>query len=507
MELQADLDAQKTQGERNRLGQFATPTALATHILAHAKILLGDEKVRFLDPAIGTGSFYSALRRVFPSEQIKEAAGFEIDPHYGEPAQHLWAGSGLRLELADFTRQEPEPRFNLVICNPPYVRHHHLGKEEKDRIQAATKAHSGVTIGGLAGLYCYFLGIAHGWMSESGVAGWLIPSEFMDVNYGRQVKRYLLEQVTLLQIHRFDPDDVQFSDALVSSAVIWFRKGRPPKGHEVLFTYGGTLEEPHVARRVSVSDLADEGKWSRFPKAEVRERSDAPTVGDFFRIKRGIATGDNGFFILAEHELMALGLPRKYFRPILPSPRHIPGDEVLADENGLPLLERRLFLLDPMKAEDELEAEAPALWRYLQEGRTKGLHERYLCRTRRLWYAQETRPAAPIVCTYLGRGDLKSGRPFRFVRNRSNATVANVWLAMYPTPRMEQALRDDPELLDMTWRLLNKIEPNTLLGEGRVYGGGLWKLEPKELAKVPLTELGEHVTVERAPEQLQLLDT
>jgi hypothetical protein len=32
--LQAALDGQKSQEERNRLGQFATPTALARDILA-----------------------------------------------------------------------------------------------------------------------------------------------------------------------------------------------------------------------------------------------------------------------------------------------------------------------------------------------------------------------------------------------------------------------------------------------------------------------------------------
>ena len=45
----------------------------------------------------------------------------------------------------------------------------------------------------------------------------------MDVNYGKAVKHYLLSRVTLLHIHRFDPNDVQFADALVSSAVVWFR--------------------------------------------------------------------------------------------------------------------------------------------------------------------------------------------------------------------------------------------------------------------------------------------
>ncbi len=57
-------------------------------------------------------------------------------------------------------------------------------------------------LSGLAGLYCYFIALSHRWMKKSGIAGWLIPSEFMDVNYGQAIKDYLLNEVTLLQIHR-----------------------------------------------------------------------------------------------------------------------------------------------------------------------------------------------------------------------------------------------------------------------------------------------------------------
>ncbi|WP_308516151.1 Eco57I restriction-modification methylase domain-containing protein [Sphingomonas flavescens] len=506
LSLQSELDGRKTQAERNKLGQFATPTDLAGHILKYGVGLLGDAPIHFLDPAIGTGSFYSALRRTVPADRIKEAVGYEIDPHYGEPAVALWQDSGLDLRLTDFTTAAPEPNFNLVICNPPYVRHHHLGQSEKVRLQELVRSNSGASIGGLAGLYCYFMGVAHAWMAPGAIAGWLIPSEFMDVNYGREVKRYLLDKVTLLQIHRFDPNDVQFSDALVSSAVVWFRNIPPPKGHEVHFTFGGTLDKPHVERFVQRDALSINEKWTRFPKHDVRKANSVPTVGDFFKIKRGIATGDNGFFILSDEQLAAFDLPREYFRPILPSPRHLKGDEVPADENGLPLLEKRLFLLDPRIPEEELAGKAPELWEYLQTGRARGLHERYLCRTRRLWYQQEDRPAAPIVCTYLGRGDLKSGRPFRFIRNRSSATVANVYLCMYPTARMQAALEADPTLLDQTWRYLNQVPAEELLGEGRVYGGGLHKLEPKELANVPLPALADLVPEAAPPRQLEMLD-
>jgi adenine-specific DNA-methyltransferase len=225
--------------------------------------------------------------------------------------------------------------------------------------------------------------------------------------------------------------------------------------------------------------------------AEVRARSGAPTVSDFFKIKRGIATGDNGYFILDEEEIEARGLPLECFRPILPSPRYLKTDEIASDARGVPILERRLFLLDPKLPETEIKQRYPALGVYLAEGRERGLHERYLCRHRALWYGQENRPPAPIVCTYLGRGDAKTGRPFRFILNGSQATVANVYLAMYPTQVLAQALHCKPALIRRVWEALNRIAPEQLLGEGRVYGGGLHKLEPKELANVPVPELAD----------------
>lgn len=506
--LQASLDAEKSQSERNRLGQFATPTALAEDILRYtAAILPSNANVRFLDPAIGTGSFYSALLKVFPKRRIAEAHGFELDPHYAMPAAQIWKDTGLTLKLADFTHAEPSPHFTVLICNPPYVRHHHLHNSEKTRLQSRTQQASGMKISGLAGLYCHFLGLSHAWMSEGGIAGWLIPSEFMDVNYGQAVKRYLLDRVTLLHIHRFDPNDMQFADALVSSAVIWFKNEPPPADYEVKFTFGGTLLKPKLSRLVSTRALAREPKWTRFPIADVRSRESVPTLSDFFHIKRGIATGDNSYFILAEEEIATRGLPKEVFTPILPSPRYLQHDEVRARMDGSPDIEHRLFLLDTDLTEEEIRKRFPSVYAYLEEGKARGLHERYLCKHRSLWYGQEDRPPAPIVCTYLGRGDAKSGRPFRFILNASRATVANVYLTLYPTPLLAREVVRDPDLLRKVWNALNKLSPETLLGEGRVYGGGLHKLEPRELSNVPavfIQDLLPHAIVPKRSRQLGL---
>lgn len=505
LETQVRLDAAKTQEERNRLGQFATPTALATDILICAQGLLAETQVvRFLDPAFGTGSFYSALRRVFPTDRIALATGFEIDPHYGTEAQRLWKGTALNFEATDFTRASSSAiereKYNLIICNPPYVRHHHIPVEEKGRLQELARESSGIQLNGLAGLYCYFMLLCHRWMAEGGLAGWLIPSEFMDVNYGRQVKRYLLEQVTLLRIHRFRPEDVQFSDAMVSSVVVWYRKQLPHADHVVEFTYGGSLNNPSGIQTVAAQELSRSSKWTRYSanksvKAEdaLVKKSFEATLGDLFHIKRGIATGANDFFIVDSESVKGNILPRDLLTPILPSPRGLNADEVLADADGNPLLELQLFLIDCSLPESTVQTEFPALWHYLEMGKTRGIHQRYLCSHRTPWYVQENRPAAPLLCTYMGRETPGKTRPFRFILNHSRATAPNVYLMLYPKPALVDELTRNPHLLRSIWAMLNQLPPETLVGEGRVYGGGLHKIEPAELANAPVNGIAQLV--------------
>lgn len=281
LKIQKELDEWKSPEERNRMGQFATSTVLARQILLFGTGLMPvDTPIRFLDPAIGTGSFFSALLNTVPTKRIENSIGYEIDDHYSLPSQELWQGTRLKIVKKDFTQSEPElKKANLIICNPPYVRHHHLDSAQKKRLQIRAEEVTGIQLSGLSGLYCYFMAIAHDFLADDGVAGWLVPSEFMGVNYGRMLKRYLINKVTLLRIHRYDPKDVQFDDALVSSAVVWFKKTPPPEDHKVVITYGGTLSEPRVSRKIPVSEMKTEPKWTRFPKASKASKTAETTLG------------------------------------------------------------------------------------------------------------------------------------------------------------------------------------------------------------------------------------
>ena len=194
--------------------------------------------------------------------------------------------------------------------------------------------------------------------------------------------------------------------------------------------------------------------------------------------------GDNGFFMMTRDQIAARNLPAEFFKPILPGPRHLESDIVEAERDGTPKLARQLFMLDCRLPESEVKERFPTLWAYLQTGKPK-VAETYLCSRRRPWYAQENRPPAPFICTYMGRNMAKRDKPFRFILNRSQATAANVYLLLYPKPALARALAGNPDLGRQIWEFLNAIDAATLLGEGRVYGGGLYKMEPRELANVP----------------------
>jgi adenine-specific DNA-methyltransferase len=499
-ERQTRLDTLKTARERNQWGQFATPPELALSLARYARQLAGQGGIRFLDPAVGTGSFYSALTQAFLPEEIDAATGIELDPLFAEAAEDLWGNSGLNVVHGDFTKQHPDGCFNLVLTNPPYVRHHHLPPAEKSRLKTLLAESLHTEISGLAGLYCYFLLLCHNWMEEQGLAVWLIPSEFMDVNYGATLRRYLSERVTLLHIHRFCPTDVQFTDALVSSAVVVFRKAAPPPGHRVRFTLAGSIEQPQGEAIVPLDVLRRSRKWTQFPGRTAGESTGEPTLGDIFRIKRGLATGSNSFFILSPAEAKNWKIPRQFLKPILPGPRYVTGDIVEARSDGAPAVSPELYLLDCSEPEEQIQNRWPRFYAYLRQGRKDAIAMSYLASHRVPWYSQEQRPPAPFLCTYMGRA--KNGKhPFRFIWNRSRATAHNVYLMLYPKAQLAAALENHPELEESVFQALQKIAPAQLLSEGRVYGGGLHKVEPKELAQIPAREVlesvAQHMSVER----------
>jgi hypothetical protein len=111
------------------------------------------------------------------------------------------------------------------------------------------------------------------------------------------------------------------------------------------------------------------------------------------------------------------------------------------------------------------------------------LLERHLVKQRtragRRWWDVET-VSAPILFSYFNR---PAGR---FVRNKIDAVPLNNWLALQP-----KAGVDADELFAL---LQEDAVAERLKEQSRIYGNGLWKLEPGDLRSVVLPPAAARLT-------------
>lgn len=483
-DIQTQLDSERTGTERNRDGQFATPPALAGVITDYALGLLSEmPRVRVLEPSCGSGAFVSALVDALPSNR-RDIVGVEMDPRFATAARDIW-GDEARIVQDDYLAWvlADGEHFDLLIANPPYVRHHHMTAQQKqDRNSLAARA-SDTKVSKLAGLYVYFMLASQLRLKEGAVATWLVPSEFMTVNYGEALREFLSKKVTTVRIHTFSAEDGQFDDALVTSCVVTYRNELPSDGHMIRLTSGPDYTNPSVSGDIPVTAFRAEKKWHRlFPNAHVEDAA-THLLGDFFVARRGIATGNNKFFIHDLRSLLAEGITERFLTPILPSPRDLKVECIEENSDGWPDLPQQLALIDCTVPLDGVRELDPALYERLVNA-PQEVTSGYLIKGRKPWYRQERRDGPPIVCTYMGRVTDGSA-PFRFIRNRTRATVTNAYLGLFPTDAFTNAVTDLDAALDVAWHSLSELTAATLMHSGREYGGGLQKMEPKELASLP----------------------
>lgn len=470
-----------------------TPPELAQSIV-HCALSYFDntQDINFGDPAVGTGAFFAALiKEVRPSE-ISSAIGIDINPQQVKAARWRWEGKGMTVLLGDYLHMENLAPRNLVLANPPYLRHQEISSVYKSELRQRASVQMGMRISGLSGQYVYFLLLAHQWMTRDAIAAWLIPSEFMQTGYGQAVREYLSERVQLLRIHRFGQDDPQFESAEVLPSAVFFRNASPAKNHIVELTSGGSLSQPLHSEHVLISEMNSHQKWS-IPWQTTRKKApNEVRLGDLFSVKRGIATGANDFFMLERESAKELGLPDEVLRPVLPKVRQLSGDVVERCSDGFPDVRTQFCLLDCALPIEAIEKLFPRLFSYLKLGEKLGVRDGHLVGKRSPWYRQEWRPVSRFLCTNIGRvvGDRSA---IQFIWNKSDAVATNTYLMLYPHPAVAELLKQHPELEEKLFSSLKASARDSVPDISRTRAGGLRKVEPSELLEANLADLPDAI--------------
>lgn len=466
-EAQTKYDAAHTRQERNREGQFATPIELAQQIASYSLSLCAYTPKTALEPAAGFGSFVSALHTELPNVKI---TAVEKDQEIADRATDIWRGIA-DYEHADFLdwANRCESRFDLLVSNPPYVRHHHLSPEQKLKYSGVVQQAASIKLSGLTGLHAYFILVGTTLLKPNGIASWLVPGELFSVSYGRPLLEWMCRNVTVERLHFFEESNLQFSDALVSSCVITLRNA-PARPTDMALITRGDYAHPSQSFRAPIATLRNEQKWQHLQPDALQNHDGTTRLGDVMSAHRGIATGSNKWFIRPIDEWDELGVPRRFLLPILPPPRRMKANEVESSSDGWPVNAENLAMLAVGTAIPDDEESRGV--RQLLASCPENVRNSYIASHRQPWWSIPAQKPAPIVCTYMSRS---SAAPFRFVRNKSHAQIGNSWIGLYPRIPMSESK------IDQICATLNAISGDELSTAGREYGGGLRKLEPKEM--------------------------
>jgi adenine-specific DNA-methyltransferase len=323
----------------------------------------------------------------------------------------------------------------------------------------------------------------------------LLPAEFLNANFGEEIKEYLLKEMRPPGLVVFAPTLNLFEDALTTSAIVLLEKSRSAS-EPMLAMRGDSLETAAAfvdyilekksglvpAEYLNLSDFSSGVKWLNtfFNGSVVNGRGVLPrTVGDYFDCRRGIATGANDFFCLSDSGMKEHRLSAQHVEPCLTKAIDATG-LVFSPQKLAALVAsgRRCYLLNPRE-------NGPALWAYLHVGEERGISKRHLPSHRPVWYRPENRAVADIWVAVFSRETVK------FILNTSGAKNLTCFHGLYAKPGRENLGALMTLFLNSGWGRGSFSKVN------RYYGDGLNKLEPKDVEALGCPEFPSQTAGDR----------
>ncbi|MFP3546840.1 N-6 DNA methylase [Rhizobium sp. SIMBA_035] len=469
------LDPLDTPVRRKERGAFFTPPAI-TRFIAQWAIRTSQDRV--LEPAAGDAEFLVSavdrLRELTPGSASRpKVDGIEIHAHSADVARKRVAEAGgeATIELSDFFCVSPNPAFEVVIGNPPFIRYQDFVGEARARAREAA-IRGGISLTGLASSWAAFTVHSASFLKQGGRLAFVLPAELLSVNYAAPIRKFLFGRFRDVQLVLFD--EQVFPDA---------------EADVVLLLADGYLEGPadfatirQTKNAATLGNLGPGMSWTPTDPADKWTSSlvngdtllllrTLSTAGGFTELETwgdttlGMVTGNNKYFALSPQRAAELGLRKEELLSLSP-----PGSSHL---RGLTLSTAQLKKLGEEGHAVHLfcpkDPPSKAAQAYIADGHRTGVDTAYKCRVRKTWYRVPLLPPADLLLTCMN-----ADTP-RITENSARARHLNSVHGIYLN---EAYLALGCELLPVA--SLNSV---TLLHAemvGRAYGGGILKIEPRE---------------------------
>jgi len=459
---------------RKKFAQFFTPPTIAEIMVRW--LLANDRLGNILEPAFGLGIF---SRNLLKKRQDISIRGFEVDENMLKNARNEFAGSPqVKLLLQDYLHNDWESKYDGIICNPPYFKFHDYDNKRAIR---EIQNRLGYKLRGFTNLYTLFLLKSIHQLAEGGRCAYIVPSEFLNSDYGALVKSYLLSTGTLRHVIVFDFKENVFDDALTTSTILLLSKDKNNKN--IGFTRIRSIEEipiidaiihsyPKYSRHTHIlpaETINPEIKWKTYYQPQKSHVfNHLVPFTRFARVTRGIATGANDYFTFNQEKAEEYHIDKEALIPCICHSTDIQRNIfVHSDFETLRKKGKKVYLFSPKSPFSDYIAQ------YIEKGQTEQIDKKYLTSCRKPWYATEKRKPAPIWVSVFNRSGVK------FIRNNTTTLHLTTFHSIYP----QEGLFNDISVDLLFAYLMTDTAKNIFTDNAREYGNGLQKFEPNDLNK------------------------
>jgi tRNA1(Val) A37 N6-methylase TrmN6 len=464
-------------------GQFWTPGWVADAMVAY----VSEDTDLVFDPATGRGAFYEALLKLnkpdisfFGTDIDNEVLGDEIylsDMQMGNPKRCY-------VEKRDFIKNPPQRTFKAIVANPPYIRHHRIDEQTKLLLKHLSARITRQVIDGRAGYHIYFLIQALNLLEQNGKLAFIVPADTCEGKFAKNLWKWISEKFCIECVITFDKKATPFPNVDTNAIVLLIKNSKPAENlywvkasqaySTDLFNFvSSNFNVLNFETLEVVSRQLKEGISTGFSRPTQHHNDFKFHLDDFAKVMRGIATGSNEFFFLTGQQVIELGIPQAFLKRAIGRTKDVNDSIIqLKDLEKLDKENRPTYLLS-LNGQSKFPQ---AINGYLKVGEKMGLPNRALIQQRNPWYKMEQRKVPPLLFAYLGR------RNTRFIKNEAGVLPLTGFLCVYP-------LYDDKVYVENLWQALN--HPDTLENlnlVGKSYGSGAIKVEPGNLAKLPIPE-------------------
>lgn len=466
--VDADADADAfvaavPAAQRRAQGITFTPSWLVDRMLERAASIGPFDTI--VDAGAGTGRFALAAARRFPRASVI-AVELNGDLLRVLRKKVLAAGLGRRIRVIgdDYRELQLEAAGRtLFVGNPPYVRHHDIDERWKRWYSDGMLAY-GIQASQLAGVHAHFLLRSIQLMRAGDALCFVTAAEWLDNGYGSALRKLLTTHPAgrLRSLWLAPADEPVFPDALVSAVVMEAGGCDSHSGVGL----GRLLGRDCVPTRcIDIERLRASPQWSILCQPGEIRLIDGIELGELFRVTRGQVTGMNAAWVLpadAPDELRELGVAA------VTRAREIIDGTAVADDAR----QRLRYVLDlPTDIDSLAGPQRDTANRIIERARHLGADRSYVARQRKSWFAVGMRAPPAAFVSYMGR------RPPVFCANPQGVSFLNIAHGLYPRQPIAAA--------DLR-RLLDHLNTHTGLYSGRVYGGGMAKFEPSDVARLRL---------------------